>query len=116
VKKNLTSFVTAIIGTREKAIGLVLAGAVSVFCVAAAPAAPTPGASGGERALSGHQDSRQAQLIPVQSADDFGACYTWNRLAPWQEMCNEVTREWCDLHSTITLGSRFVNGGSCPLR
>jgi len=96
---------------RQKTIGLILAATAIVFCVAAAPSAPS---SGGERALSFNRDGLEAQLIPVQSADDFGACYTWNRLTPWREMCNEVTREYCDLANTITIGSRFVHGGSCP--
>ena len=83
-----------------------------VSCLAAAPfavaARPLP------TSAKSLQADAAARVIPVQSADAYGACYTWLRITPWNEMCNEGTRLYCDTASNITTGSRFVENERCP--
>lgn len=88
---------------------------VAVLVCAAAPADPQSVSTLDQVGTAPHRTSVAADgLTLAESPDDFGACYTWLRVTPWREMCNEVDRETCDLSNTITLGRRFEAGGTCP--
>jgi hypothetical protein len=83
---------------------------VIVSCLAASTFAATPR----QATASAARMPAAAHVVPAQSADAYGACYTWLRITPWLEMCNEGTRLFCDTASNITTGSRFVENERCP--
>ncbi|WP_291201495.1 hypothetical protein [Hyphomonas sp.] len=101
--------------------GIVVFGAVSVS-TAFAPTSSKSGLEHAQLELEHAQLEQRSYSLPnaqdgltlAQSPDDFGACYVWLRVTPWKESCSEVTREYCDLQNTITLGRRFEQGGTCP--
>jgi hypothetical protein len=92
---------------------VITAVAAILVCVAIAPLASVSAAPANRERLPQRAPEARGTVL-VQSANDEGACYTWNRINPYQEMCNQSTRGICESANSVFVGSRFVENGVCP--